>query len=72
MAALVKEKTLDDEGLLTLTCEVEAIVNGQPITKVSDDPRDPEAFTPNHLLLLRSGPALPPGLSIPVPNQLYF
>ena len=28
MAALVKEQTLDDEGLLTLTCEVEAIVNG--------------------------------------------
>ena len=62
MAALVKEQTLDDEGLLTLTCEVEAIVNGRPITKVSDDPRDPEALTPNHLLLLRSGPALPPGL----------
>ena len=62
MAALVKEQTLDDEGLLTLTCEVEAIVNGRPITKVSDDPRHPEALTPNHLLLLRSGPALPPGL----------
>ena len=62
MAALLKEQTLDDEGLLTLTCEVEAIVNGRPITKVSDDPRDPEALTPNHLLLLRSGPALPPGL----------
>ena len=62
MAALVKEQTLDDEGLLTLTCEVEAIVNGRPITKVSDDPRDPEALTPNHLLLLRSGPALPSGL----------
>ena len=28
MAALVKEQTLDDEGLLTLTCEVEAIVKG--------------------------------------------
>ena len=25
-------------------------------------PRDMEAFTPNHLLLLRSGPSAPPGL----------
>lgn len=53
MKALLKEQTLDDEGLLTLMAEVEAIINGRPITKVSDDPRDPEALTPNHLLLLR-------------------
>ena len=58
--AILKEQTLDDEGLLTLMCEVEAIVNGRPITKNSDDPRDCEALTPNHLLLLRSGPVLPP------------
>lgn len=61
MGALAKEQPLDDEGLLTLVCEVEAIVNGRPITKVSDDARDPEALTPNHLLLLRAGPSLPPG-----------
>ena len=64
MKALCKEQTLDDEGLLTLMCEVEAIVNGRPITKVSDDPRDPEALTPNHLLLLRSGPTVPPGVFV--------
>ncbi|XP_044182749.1 uncharacterized protein LOC114952001 [Acropora millepora] len=61
IGALAKEQPLDDEGLLTLVCEVEAIVNGRPITKVSHDPRDPEALTPNHLLLLRAGPSLPPG-----------
>lgn len=61
MGALAKEQPLDDEGLLTLLCEVEAIVNGCPITKVSDDPRVPEALTPNHLLLLRAGPPQPPG-----------
>ena len=35
--------------------EVESIVYGRPITKVSDDPRDLSALTPNHLLLLRAG-----------------
>ena len=30
MGALAKEQPLDDEGLLTLVSEVEAIVNGQP------------------------------------------
>ena len=42
-------------------CEVESIINGRPITKVSDDPRDNEALTPNHLLMLRPGSPLPPG-----------
>ena len=62
LVALMKEQTLDDEGLTTLMCEVEAIVNRRPITKSSDDPSDAEALTPNHLLLLRSGPKLPPGV----------
>lgn len=52
---------LDDEGLATLFCCVESIVNGRPITKLSNDPADPLPLTPNHLLLLRSGPTLPPG-----------
>jgi hypothetical protein len=58
--AIMKEQVLDDEGINTLMCEVEAIVNGRPITKLSDDPRDMEPLTPNHLLLLRAGPTLPP------------
>jgi hypothetical protein len=61
MKDLLREQTLDDESLLTLMCEVEAIINGRPITKVSDDSKDSEALTPNHLLLLRTGPTLPPG-----------
>ena len=59
--ALIKEQTMDDEGLSTLMCEVESIVNGRPITKVSDDPKDLEALTPNHLLLPHPGPSIPPG-----------
>ena len=62
LVALMKEQPLDDEGLTTLMCEVESIVNGRPITKSSDDPSDSEALTPSHLLLLRSGPKLPPGV----------
>ena len=42
-------------------CEVESIISGCSITKVSNDPKDLEALTPNHLLLLRAGPTLPPG-----------
>ncbi|XP_078357279.1 uncharacterized protein LOC144642164 [Oculina patagonica] len=61
MKALMKEQVLDDKGLETLMCEVEAIINGRPITKLSDDPRDAEPLTPNHLLLLRTGPKVPPG-----------
>ena len=59
--ALVREQVLDDEGLATLMCEVESIVNSRPLTKVSDDARDLQPLTPNHLLLLRPGPSLPPG-----------
>ncbi|KAK3701588.1 hypothetical protein QZH41_000086 [Actinostola sp. cb2023] len=60
--AILTEQVLDDEGLPTLLCEVEAIINGRPLTKVSDDPKDVEALTANHLLLLRDGPQLSPGI----------
>ena len=62
LAALLKEQMTKDETLQTLLCEVETIISGRPLTKVSDDPRDLEALTPNHLLLLRSGPILSPGI----------
>ncbi len=62
MKALVREQTLDEESLHTLMCEVESIVNGRPITKLSDDPQDLEPLTPNHLLLMHNGPTLPPGI----------
>ena len=52
LSSLLKEQTLDDESCYTLLCEVESIMNGRPITKISDDPKDFSALTPNHLLLL--------------------
>ena len=52
---------LDEESLHTTLCEVEAILNSRPITKASTDPNDLEALTPNHLLLLKTAPLMPPG-----------
>ena len=48
MSTLTKEQIVDDEGLAMSLCEVESIVNGRPVTKVSDDPRDMEVLTLNH------------------------
>ncbi|XP_028317687.1 uncharacterized protein LOC114472566 [Gouania willdenowi] len=60
--SVVKQQTIDEEGLHTLMCEVEAIINSRPITRVSDDPNDLEALSPNHLLLMKVKTPLPPGL----------
>ena len=40
-------QSLDEEGLHTVLCEAEAILNSRPITKPSTDPNDLEALTPN-------------------------
>lgn len=61
LLSVLKQQMLDDVGLTAVFCEVEAILNSRPITKVSDDPQDLEALTPNHILVLRSKPLLPPG-----------
>ncbi|KAK3733837.1 hypothetical protein QZH41_000403 [Actinostola sp. cb2023] len=60
--ALVKQQTLTDESLTTLMCEVQAIINGRPLTIVSSDPKDDDPLTPNLLLLLKSSSSLPPGV----------
>ena len=61
LKVLLTQQVVDDECLTTVMCEVESIMNSRPLTKVSDDPKDLAALTPNHLLLLRPGPSLPPG-----------
>ena len=49
---------LDDELLLTLMVEAEAIVNSRPLT--TDSPGSLEPLTPNHLLTSKSHVVLPP------------
>ncbi|KAL2086450.1 hypothetical protein ACEWY4_017509 [Coilia grayii] len=56
------QQHLDDEGLQTVMCEIEAILNSRPLTTMSDDPNDLNPLTPNHLLNLKVQPVLPPGL----------
>lgn len=53
LAGLTSEQVLDGEQLETLMVKCEGIVNGRPITPVSEDASDLEALTPNHLLLMR-------------------
>ncbi|XP_014676416.1 PREDICTED: uncharacterized protein LOC106816352 [Priapulus caudatus] len=60
----VHEQTVGDEELMTLMCLVESIVNGRPMTTISDDVRDLEPLTANHLLLLRPGVTLPCGVFV--------
>ena len=59
---------LDDEGLQTLFCEVEVILNGRPLTEASDSVNDVAVLTPNHLLLLRPGEWFPPGTFVETDN----
>ena len=59
---------LDDESLQTIFCEIESIVNGRPITEMSNNPDDLEALTPNHLLFHAPGESLPPGIFVPQDN----
>ncbi|KAL2092716.1 hypothetical protein ACEWY4_012514 [Coilia grayii] len=56
------QQSIDDEGLQTLFCEAEAILNNRPLSTVSSDSQDLEPLTPNHILLLKTKPILLPGV----------
>ncbi|KAK2920518.1 hypothetical protein Q8A73_000003, partial [Channa argus] len=62
LSATLKDQRLDEEGLQTLLCKVEAILNSWPITTPSDYPNNLEALTPNHLLLLKTQTSIPQGV----------
>ena len=65
LQSVMTEQVTSDDALTTLFCLTENIINSRPLTTVSDDPNDFEALTPNHLLLLRPMPQLPPGVFEP-------
>ncbi|KRX42664.1 Uncharacterized protein T05_9776 [Trichinella murrelli] len=47
----VLQKTLVDEvGLNTILCDIEARINARPLTYLSKDPKDTEVLTPYHFL----------------------
>lgn len=56
--SVLKQLELTEEGLHMLFCE-EAILNSCPLTTVSNDHRDLEPLTLNHILLLKSPPIIP-------------
>lgn len=64
LQAVCLGQRLDDESLITLLCQIEAIENGRPLIYVSDDIKDEESLTPNHILMLRTGPTAPPGIFV--------
>lgn len=68
LKSVLKQQTLSDEGLHTLMCETESIINSRPISRNSDHHNDLEALTPNHLLLLKCNPNLPPGVFVKTDN----
>ena len=45
-----------------MIAEVTNILNSRSLTRNSDDPKDEESLSPNHLLQLRPCSSLPPGL----------
>lgn len=65
MHSVLKQQILDVTRLNTVLCEIEAILNDRPITRLSDHPNDSEPLISNQLLLLRGKPALPHGLFNP-------
>ena len=62
LRVLLEQQLVSDEMLQTLMSEVQGILNSRPLTPVSRDPKDLEPLTPNHLILLRANPNLPPGV----------
>lgn len=70
MCSLLKQQTLTDESLQTLFCEIEAIINSRPLTRIASDAHDLEPLTPNHLLLMKPPSLAPVALDPEVVNKV--
>lgn len=51
---------MSEEVLSTVMAEVTAMLNARPLTHLSVDPEDESPLTPNHFLLGRKHPHIPP------------
>ncbi|KRY53021.1 hypothetical protein T03_13428, partial [Trichinella britovi] len=47
---VLQKALVDEEGLSTIRCDIEARTNARPLTYLSEDPKDPEVLTPYHFL----------------------
>ncbi|XP_062541504.1 uncharacterized protein LOC134209542 [Armigeres subalbatus] len=64
LESMMLSKSPNDETLLTVLKEAQAIVNSRPLTFVSLDTKDDEALTPNHFLMLSSNGVVQPTKSM--------
>ena len=62
LGSVLSGQTLTDEVLETALVQAEGLMNSRPLTYLSADPADPQPLTPNHLILGRANPNLPPDL----------
>ena len=56
--SVTRNHLFNKETLHTYLTEIESIINGQPLTPLSDDINDFEALTPNHFLTGTANPNL--------------
>ena len=63
--------TLDDESFRTLLTKVECILNSQPLSTPSGDPRNSDPLTPSHVLTLKSRVVILQGCSF-VFSDIHF
>ena len=57
LSSVLNQRVPHDEGLHSILCEVEAILNNHPTT-ASEDPHDLEPLTPNHIPSSRTVPEI--------------